>query len=57
MSSPAQPRILFRNSLYLWVLLAMVSILSLSRAELREKLQAQRRKEAAKILAEKLEEQ
>jgi signal transduction histidine kinase len=30
MSSPAQPRILLRQSLYTWVLLAMVGILSLS---------------------------
>jgi signal transduction histidine kinase len=30
MSSPAQPRVLLRHSLYLWVLLAMVGILSLS---------------------------
>ena len=30
MSSPAQPRVLLRQSLYLWVLLAMVGILSLS---------------------------
>ncbi len=34
--------------------LLAISILSLSRPELREKLQAQRRKEAEKILAEKL---
>ena len=30
MSSPAQPRVLLRQSLYLWVLLAMVGILGLS---------------------------
>src|ERR1700739_939056 len=30
MSLPAQPRILLRQSLYIWVLLAMVGILSLS---------------------------
>ncbi len=30
MSSPAQPRVLLRQSLYIWVLLAMVGILSLS---------------------------
>ena len=30
MSSPAQPRVLLRHSLYVWVLLAMVVILSLS---------------------------
>jgi signal transduction histidine kinase len=30
MSLPAQPRVLLRHSLYLWVLLAMVGILSLS---------------------------
>ena len=30
MSSPAQPKVLLRQSLYLWVLLAMVGILSLS---------------------------
>src|ERR1700692_1795420 len=30
MSSPAQPKILLRHSLYIWVLLAMVGILSLS---------------------------
>jgi 5-(carboxyamino)imidazole ribonucleotide mutase len=34
--------------------LLAVSILSLSRADLREKLQAQRRREAERILAEKL---
>jgi signal transduction histidine kinase len=30
MSSPAQPKVLLRHSLYVWVLLAMVGILSLS---------------------------
>ena len=30
MSSPAQPKVLLRHSLYIWVLLAMVGILSLS---------------------------
>src|ERR1700758_3223591 len=30
MSSPAQPKVLLRQSLYIWVLLAMVGILSLS---------------------------
>ncbi len=30
MSLPAQPRVLLRQSLYIWVLLAMVGILSLS---------------------------
>ena len=45
MSSPAQPRVLLRHSLYVWVLLAMVSILSMSFVVFRaisQKMQAER---------------
>ena len=45
MSSPAQPRVLLRHSLYIWVLLAMVGILSLSFVAFRaisEQMQAQK---------------
>ena len=36
MSSPAQPKVLLRQSLYIWVLLAMIGILSLSFVVFRE---------------------
>ena len=45
MSSPAQPKVLLRHSLYMWVLLAMVGILSLSFVVFRaisEQMQAQK---------------
>jgi signal transduction histidine kinase len=45
MSSPAQPKVLLRHSLYVWVLLAMVSILSVSFVVFRaisQKVQAER---------------
>src|SRR3569833_2100127 len=45
MSSPAQPKVLLRHSLYVWVLLAMVGILSTSFIVFRaisQKVQAQR---------------
>ena len=45
MSSPAQPKVLLRHSLYVWVLLAMVGILSTSFVVFRaisQKVQAQR---------------
>jgi signal transduction histidine kinase len=45
MSSPAQPRVLLRHSLYVWVLLAMVGILSVSFVVFRaisQKMQAER---------------
>jgi len=45
MSSPAQPKVLLRHSLYLWVLLAMVGILSMSFLVFRaisQKVQAER---------------
>ena len=45
MSSPAQPRVLLRQSLYIWVLLAMVGILSLSYVAFRaisEQMQTQK---------------
>ncbi len=45
MSLPAQPRVLLRHSLYLWVLLAMVGILSMSFLVFRaisQKVQAER---------------
>ena len=45
MSSPAQPKVLLRHSLYVWVLLAMVGILSTSFVVFRaisQKVQAER---------------
>jgi signal transduction histidine kinase len=45
MSSPAQPKVLLRHSLYVWVLLAMVGILSMSFVVFRaisQKVQAER---------------
>jgi signal transduction histidine kinase len=45
MSSPAQPKVLLRQSLYIWVLLAMVGILSLSYVAFRaisEQMQTQK---------------
>ena len=45
MSSPAQPKVLLRHSLYVWVLLAMVGILSMSFVVFRaisQKMQAER---------------
>ena len=45
MSSPAQPKVLLRHSLYVWVLLAMVGILSVSFVVFRaisQKVQAER---------------